>query len=182
VLLPLVASDTLHSGAQVYGLLTACFGAGALTGALTSASLGRATWGTLLVSAAGFGLGELLLAPQRTVLGTVIVLLGTGVFYTLYTSNTNAIVQLTAPGHMQGRVAGLYSYIFAGSSPFGALLVGWLAEVSGTELAFLIAGATAVTCALIGTLARVRLGRTPPKDASPQEAPPEDASTLTTAD
>ena len=32
VLLPLLASNTLHAGAEVYGLLTACFGAGALVG------------------------------------------------------------------------------------------------------------------------------------------------------
>src|SRR6185312_5783414 len=56
VLLPLVASQTLDAGAQIYGLLTACFGAGALAGALLSASFGRATWRILLVSAGGFGL------------------------------------------------------------------------------------------------------------------------------
>ncbi len=106
-------------------------------------------------------MGELILAPQGTILGTVIVLLGTGIFYTLYTSNTNAIVQLAAPGHMQGRVAGLYSYIFAGSSPFGAVLVGWLAEQGGTQLAFLVAGATAVICALFATVARMRLRQSP---------------------
>ncbi|HEX6818914.1 MAG TPA: MFS transporter [Ktedonobacterales bacterium] len=166
VLLPLVASDTLHSGAQVYGLLTACFGAGALAGALTSASLGRATWRILLLSAAGFGLGEVILAPQRTVAGAVLVLIATGICYTLYTSNTNAIVQLTAPGYLQGRVAGLYSYIFAGSSPFGALLVGWLAEQGGTQLAFLVAGSTALICAAFATFVRLRAGAKPPVAAS----------------
>jgi MFS family permease len=58
VLLPLVANDTLHSGAQIYGLLTACFGAGALIGALVSASIGRGSWWVLLICAFGFGVGE----------------------------------------------------------------------------------------------------------------------------
>ena len=156
VLLPLVASDTLRSGAEVYGALTACFGLGALIGALVSASLGRATWRILLVSAAAFGLGELILAPQRTVVGALVLLLATGVAYTLYTSNTNAIVQLTAPPRLQGRIAGLYSYLFAGTSPLGALIAGGLAERGGTELAFAFAGATAVAFAVFGALVRRR--------------------------
>jgi MFS family permease len=161
VLLPLVASQTLNAGAQVYGLLTACFGAGALAGALLSASFGRATWRILLVSAAGFGLGEFLLAPQRTVIGAILLLLATGVCYTLYTSNTNALVQLATPGYLQGRVAGLYSYLFAGSSPFGALIAGGLAERGGTQLAFFVAGATALICAASGYAARRNLPSSP---------------------
>ncbi len=157
VLLPLLASDTLHAGAEVYGLLTACFGAGALAGALISASIGRATWPVLLVGAAGCGLGEVLLAPQRSVVGAVLLLLATGICYTIYTSTTNALVQLSAPPYLQGRVAGLYSYIFAGSSPFGALLAGSLAAQGGTDLAFLVAGVVALGSALFGLLMWRRL-------------------------
>lgn len=156
VLLPLVASNTLRSGAEIYGLLTACFGAGALIGALISASFGRATWRILLFSATGFGIGELLLAPQRTIIGTILLLLITGICYTLYTSNTNAIVQLATPGYLQGRVAGLYSYIFAGTSSFGALLAGGLADFGGTQLAFLVAGSTAFVFATFGLVFRWR--------------------------
>lgn len=163
VLLPLVASDTLRSGAEVYGLLTACFGLGALGGALISASLGRATRKVLVLSAAGFGLGELALAPQRTVAGAVLLLVATGICYTLYTSNTNAFVQIASPGYLQGRVAGLYSYFFAASSPFGALLAGWLTEQGGTRLAFVVAGAVAVGCAVAGgVLYRQSRPRQPP--------------------
>lgn len=156
VLLPVVASETLSAGAEVYGLLTACFGAGALVGALISASLGRATWPILLGSAAGFGLGEVLLAPETTVFGAVLMLILTGICYTLYTSNTNALVQLSAPGYLQGRVAGLYSYIFSGSSAVGALIAGGLAGFGGTQLAFFVAGGTALVCALVGTILRRR--------------------------
>lgn len=150
VLLPLVASNTLDSGAAVFGLLTACFGAGALIGALVSASLGRASWPILLFSAAGFGIGELVLAPQHTIAGAALLLLAVGICYTLYTSNTNALVQLATPGYLQGRVAGLYSYIFAGTNSFGALLAGLLAAQGGTQLAFLVAGGTALAFAAFG--------------------------------
>lgn len=156
MLLPLVASNTLGAGAEVYGLLTACFGVGALIGALLSASLPRATWRVMLVSAGGFGVGELILAPQRTIAGAILLLIATGIFYTIYTSTTNSIVQLSAPAHLQGRVAGLYSYVFAGSSPFGSLLAGALAARGGTELAFLVGGATAILFVIIGLVLRPR--------------------------
>lgn len=163
VLLPLVASNTLNAGAEVYGLLTACFGAGALIGALVSASIGRASWPILLISAAGFGVGELVLAPQHTVIGAVLLLLLTGIFYTLYTSNTNTLVQLVTPGYLQGRVAGLYSYIFSSSNSFGSLLAGALADGGGTELAFFVAGGTALVCAVFGLIFRWRWVREKPK-------------------
>lgn len=152
VLLPLLASDTLNAGAQVYGLLTACFGAGALTGALISASLGRASWPILLTGATGFGAGEVALALQRSVIGAVLLLIATGIFYTLYTSNTNTIVQLATPRYLQGRVAGLYSYIFSSSNAPGSLLAGGLADVGGTQLAFLVAGGTALAGAAFGII------------------------------
>ncbi|HKV57186.1 MAG TPA: MFS transporter [Ktedonobacteraceae bacterium] len=154
VLLPLVASNTLRSGAEIYGLLTACFGAGALIGAIISASLGRASWPILLSSASGFGIGELLLALQHTVIGTVLLLLVTGICYTLYTSNTNTLVQLAAPGYLQGRVAGLYSYIFSSTNAFGALLAAALTDRGGTQLAFLVAGGTALVFAMFGLVLR----------------------------
>ncbi|MDQ6644439.1 MAG: MFS transporter [Chloroflexota bacterium] len=121
-----------------------------------SASIARATWPTLLISATGFGLGEVLLAPQNSAIGAVLALVATGVCYTLYTSNTNALVQLSAPGYLQGRVAGLYSYIFSGSSAIGALVAGGLASAGGTQLAFLVAGCTVLLSALFGAIMRRR--------------------------
>lgn len=183
VLLPVVASTTLRAGAAVFGLLTAVFGVGALIGALVSASLGRATWRVLLVSAAAFGVGELMLAPQRSLVGAAILLLLTGVAYTLYTSNTNALVQLAAPPHLQGRIAGLYSYIFSASNPLGALLVGALAESGGTQLAFLVGGAVAVLSAGFGVYVRLtslrssspQLGARPERGAAGEVADRSDA-------
>ena len=162
VLLPLVAANTLAAGAEVFGLLTACFGAGALIGALISASLGRASWPVLLWSAAGFGVFELVLAPQRSVVGAVLALVATGICYTLYTSNTNTMVQLGAPAYLQGRVAGLYSYIFAGSNALGALVIGFLADRGGTTLAFAVAGATALAMVGFGLLMRSKLAAVSP--------------------
>src|SRR5262249_23865111 len=63
VILPLLASSTLHTGPTTFGLLSACFGVGALCGALASATLGRASWKALLIGLFGFSGAMLALAP-----------------------------------------------------------------------------------------------------------------------
>jgi len=155
VLLPLLASRTLRSGPEVFGLLSATFGAGALAGALLAASMARAMMPLIVAAAAGFGVFELLLAPQTTVAGAVVLLVLVGVCFTLYTANSNSTVQLMVPDQLRGRVMSLYMYVFMGTAPLGGLLSGWLADRGGTRLAFLVAGGSAVLTAIYGA---VRMG------------------------
>jgi MFS family permease len=152
VVLPLLASRTLDSGPQVFGFLTAAFGAGALIGALLSATIGRTGWRLMFVAGAGFTVMQVVLAPMRSVVGCLVMLVVMGIFYTLYTSNSNTMVQLAAPPALQGRIAGLYSYIFTGTNPIGALIVGWLCAQGGTELAFAAAGVAGVLAVATGAL------------------------------
>jgi MFS family permease len=158
VLLPVAAKQTLNSGAGVFGALTACFGAGALVGALVSAALGRARVRLLIVGTIGFGLAQFLLAAGSSAAVMGILLFFVGLFFTIWTANANASLQLEAPDHLRGRVVGLYYYAFNGAAPAGALLAGWLAAVGGTALAFAFAGA--ITLAASG-LALIRLVEEP---------------------
>lgn len=153
VVLPVLARNTLHGTAQTYGLIAAMFGLGAFIGAIIAASRSRVSRRLLLWAAAGFGCGQLLVAAQPTVLGASISLVITGVCYTLYTSGSNTIVQLAVPPHMQGRIAGLYNYVFLSSGPLGSLLAGWLAE-HGAQWAFLAGGVAALVMAAFGFLMR----------------------------
>src|SRR5207247_11437178 len=66
VLLPVLAKQTLHSGPEVFGILSAVFGVGALIGALVSANIARATLGTPVIGPGGLQLSELLIAPLRS--------------------------------------------------------------------------------------------------------------------
>ncbi|MBA2474408.1 MAG: MFS transporter [Actinobacteria bacterium] len=160
VLVPVLAADTLHAGPRTFGILSACFGLGALGGALLTASLGRASWKSLVLGAGGFSLTLLVLAPQGTVLASALLLFATGVCFTLWTSNSQSILQLTAPDHLRGRVLSLYLFAFAGLAPLGGLLAGWLAAVGGTELAFLVAGVTGLVMTAY-TAAELRRGGLP---------------------
>jgi MFS family permease len=160
VLLPVLARQTLHGGPAVFGALSAVFGAGALLGALLAAGIGRASLRVLLFGTGGFAGLQLLLAPVHSAFACGVLLFAIGACFTLWTSNSNASLQLGAPDHLRGRVVGLYYYCFNGLGPVGGLLAGWLAARGGTELAFLVAGAIGVAATAFA-LAHLRapLGR-----------------------
>jgi len=157
VILPLLASDTLNAGPEVFGILSAFFGAGALVGALLSAALGRASWKVLILGTGGFSVSLLALAPLASVWLCAILLFVTGVCFTLWTSNANTILQLGAPDHLRGRIVSLYLWAFAGLAPLGGLLAGWLAELGGTQLSFTVAGLTGLAMTLLAAREVVRI-------------------------
>lgn len=166
IVLPVLARVTLHGNPQTYGFITAAFGAGAFTGAMISASRRRASPRLLLAAAAGFGLAQLLVATQTTGIGVAATLVVTGIWYTMYTSSTNALVQLATPGFMQGRVGGLYSYVFLATAPVGELIAGWLAQIGGARMTLLVGGAAAVAMMLVGLALRpwpMPTGTIPPR-------------------
>ena len=153
VLLPVLASTTLGSGPGTFGVITACFGAGALVGALLSATVARASWRALLAAMVVFGAAQLGLAPLHSIPGVCALLLVSGAAFTVCTSNIVSTLQLAAPDHLRGRVLGLYLYAFAGSVPFGGLLTGWLAATGGTRLALWVAGGSALVTAALAARA-----------------------------
>jgi MFS family permease len=156
ILLPLLAKDTLDAGPRTFGIISAAFGAGALVGALSAAAVANARWRTMLLGAGGFGVSELLLAPVHGVVVASALLFVCGIFFTSYTANANASIQLASPDHLRGRVLGLYYYAWNGLAPLGAVLVGWLCDHGGTELAFGVGGACAITMTALGAQAITR--------------------------
>jgi MFS family permease len=153
IILPLLAKDTLDAGPRTFGIISACFGAGALIGALSAAAMANARWRTMFAGAAGFGICELFIAPLHTVALTGALLFVCGIFFTSYTANSNSSVQLASADYIRGRVLGLYYYAWNGLAPFGALLVGFLCDRGGTELAFAVGGVAALAMTALGAIA-----------------------------
>jgi MFS family permease len=165
VLLPLVAGETLDADADVFGLIASVFGAGALCGALFLATLGKARIRLLLAGAFGFGVLELALAPQTSLPVICVLLFLTGGCYLLWGASALAALQLAAPEHLRGQAASLYMFAFMGGAPLGGLLAGWLTARGGTQLAFAVAGTSAVIVSVIGA-AVMHAGRSAPTRSS----------------
>ena len=159
VLVPLLASTTLHIGPQGFGLLSAAFGLGALAGALATASFHGASWRLFVCGGAGFGALVLVLALVDTAFLAGALLVGIGVCFTLFTANANALVQLASPDRLRGRMIGLYLFAFIGLAPLGGLLTGWLADLGGTELAFGVAGVVSLVTVGLASAYQSRTAR-----------------------
>jgi MFS family permease len=142
VLVPLLARQVLGVGAHGFGLLMATFGAGALAGALLLAVSTRSRPAmTFIVGSA------VVLASATALMGTVrhlgaaaALLFVIGLSGIAFMASCNTTLQITAPDELRGRTMSLYTLAFAGTTPFGALLVGTIAERWGVPVAFLVGG------------------------------------------
>jgi MFS family permease len=148
VLIPVLTAKTLKAGPHTLGVLFACFGLGALAGALITASAERPRWRRSLAGLGGLGIALIAMAFLQTVWAAGALLALVGISFSTWSATSQTMLQLTAPDALRGRVVSLYLLVFGGFSPIGSLLSGWLADIGGTRLAFLAAGgAVSVTAA-----------------------------------
>jgi MFS family permease len=128
----LLAKQVFHRGASGYGLLSTALAVGAFTGAvLATRRTKRPTAFFLLGMAAVFSVAEVATGIMPGFWLTAVLLVPTGLAMLSVTTAANSHVQLGVAPTMRGRVMALYLVCFMGGTPFGAPLVGWLAEVAG---------------------------------------------------
>jgi len=150
VLMPVFADKILHGGARGLGILMGATGVGALLGALTLASktgvrgLGR--W--VALSCAGFGASLVLFSFSRWFWLSAALLLPAGYSVMLQMACSNTLIQTMVPDQLRGRVMALYSMMFMGMAPFGALFGGALAEQMGAPLTVALGGVACVMGAI----------------------------------
>jgi MFS family permease len=147
VLLPLFADFTWHGTAAAYALLTSAMGLGSVAGALAAGARGRVSPALLVVAASLFGIGELAAAAAPSLPVQALTLVPVGAASVTFAAGVNSSLQLAAPPHLRGRIMALYSVVFIGSTPIGAPLVGWLAEVAGPRAGLVLGGVAALTAA-----------------------------------
>lgn len=154
VLVPLVTKQVLHGGAGEFGWLMACLGGGAIAGALAMALLleGRPPFSMPIAAGvvASIGMGTLAFAPGFALTAGTLVVVGCAQI--VFQASCNTMLQLTAPDALRGRVMSLYALVFAGINPFGALMVGYVAETLGTPSACAVGGAGGLLSVAILTL------------------------------
>jgi MFS family permease len=142
VLMPIFADKILHSGARGLGLLMGATGVGALLGALTLATragvrgLGR--W--VAIASAGFGASLILFSFSRWLWVSVALLIPVGFSMMLQMSSSNTLIQAMVPDHLRGRTMAVYSMMFMGMAPMGALFAGALARPLGAPLTVALGG------------------------------------------
>jgi MFS family permease len=151
VLMPIFADKILHGGARGLGILMGATGVGALLGALTLATrtgvYGLGRWITF--SCGGFGIFLVAFAASRNFWLSTILLVPVGFCMMLQMSSSNTLIQSMVPDHLRGRVMSVYSMMFMGMAPFGALFGGVVADRLSAPIAVSIGGVAAVGGAAI---------------------------------
>jgi MFS family permease len=153
VLMPIFADKILHGGARGLGNLMSAAGVGALMGALTLAMRQGTRGLSRLVAgaAAGFGVSLILFSLSRSFWLSVVLLVPAGYSVMLQMACSNTLIQTLVPDKLRGRMMGLYSMMFMGMAPLGALGAGVVADVLGAPLTVAIGGVLCVLGAAVFT-------------------------------
>jgi MFS family permease len=85
-------------------------------------------------SCGGFGVSLILFSWSRNFWISAALLLPVGFSMMLQMSSSNTLIQAMVPDHLRGRVMAVYSMMFMGMAPFGALLGGALADRLGAPV------------------------------------------------
>jgi predicted MFS family arabinose efflux permease len=183
--LAVLAKNVFHTGAARFGLLTTALAIGALLGALAGGSRRARPSAWLVIGAAiVFCSLETVVGLLPSFVATAALLVPTGFAMIFFSQATNQRIQMGVESAFRGRVMALYIMVFMGTSPIGAPLVGWCADVFGPRSAIWLGGLSSLLAALIvlgyelrRTGGKVRLSRNPTRIYVAAEAEPAMAST-----
>ncbi len=141
-LLPAFADVVLNSPKEGYAALSSAQGFGAVLGGILVGWMagrfgyGRVTAVSLILSA----VTTVWLALQTTVPLAAFVAVLTGIFLVLQLVSVNTLLQSVVPDQFRGRVLALYTLALIGLAPFGALVLGAVANLIGTSPAIALYG------------------------------------------
>ncbi|MEO0083978.1 MAG: MFS transporter [candidate division WOR-3 bacterium] len=149
VLMPVVARVMLKGGPQTMGFLMTGSGIGALTGAFYLASRKNQTGLINIIPIATliFGFGLITLSASRTLYLSILIMFFVGFGMMSFNATSNTVLQTIVDDDKRGRVMSLYTMSFIGTTPFGSLLAGTLANKIGASLTILIGGIISVIIA-----------------------------------
>ena len=145
--LPVITKDVFGGDVGLYSRLMTIGGAGAVTGALIVAYVGKHRYiGRLLLICLGlFGVVTALFSLSVSPgLSSVILFVGAALLV-MCTSLTTSLAQLLAPPELRGRVVSIYMMAFRGGSPLGGLASGWLVTQVGSAPTVLMVNGIALT-------------------------------------
>ena len=150
VLIPVFSEKVLQLSDSGFGILMSMAGIGALTGALTMASISkkgiRKAFLFIFPMIAAALIILIGLTSHEIITGAILAV--TSFFYMIFMASVNSTMQLNATNAYRGRVMSVYSLVVAGSTPLGNLFAGAVAERFSSRVAFIACGAVIIVLLL----------------------------------
>jgi MFS family permease len=151
VLMPIIADRTLHGGPDAYGLLMSASGMGALAGAATLTLRrhihGLGLW--IAITSIGFGASLIAFSFSRTLWLSAVLLVPAGFCMMVEMAASNTLIQSMVPDRLRGRVMAVYSMMFMGLAPVGALVAGAIAAPVGAPETVALGGSACIVGGLV---------------------------------
>ncbi|WP_298233035.1 MFS transporter [uncultured Azohydromonas sp.] len=159
-LLPVIARDQLQLGAGGFGLLSAGFGAGAITGALAiPGQLQRRSLNAVVTAGTMLWLGAIaLLAVIDVVAVAILAAFACGTAWVCVLAGLSAGTQSSAPAWVRARAVSVNLVANQASLAFGSALWGAVASAAGTQAALVSSAITMLLLLAISRRARVAMG------------------------
>ncbi|WP_342725527.1 MFS transporter [Bradyrhizobium sp. B097] len=166
-LMPLVARDLLHGGAQTYGIMLGAFGMGAVIGALNISEIRSRLSGEAAVRTCALlmGVAIAIVAVSRQPVLTAAALVVAGAVWMLAIALFNIGVQLSAPRWVAGRSLAAFQASIAGGIAIGSWCWGRITDLGGVEMALLISAGLMLLSPVLGIWLRM-----PPVGARNEDA------------
>ncbi|MEU9481907.1 MFS transporter [Streptomyces sp. NPDC048191] len=156
VVFPALAQAGFHGGARTYGFMTSAVGAGAVCGGLYSATRGRAGIIPLAKAAAMFSVTLTAVATISSLFVELIALFFVGVSSTMFLTIGSSTLQIVADPTFRGRVMGLWTVAFSGSTCVGGPVIGYVVQYFGARQGV---GVGAIACLIAVILGWISLPR-----------------------
>jgi len=139
---PAWATNVLQGDAATNGWLVSAVGVGAVLGTYTMASLSYKRIRGKIRGIGGFlfAFSLIILALIKYEWVSLLMFMISGSASLMISNNTLGIIQTRVSDEMRGRVTGIFSTMFMGGSTIGSLLVGYLADQAGEQMAVLLFG------------------------------------------
>lgn len=141
-MLPAVADVLLHSPEEGYAALSVAEGTGSVIGGILVGWLGsRLGHGRVIVAALAINaLANAFLALQTSIPPAAILTAFFGSSMILLFVSLNTVIQTVVPDSFRARVLSLYTLAMLGTSPFGSVALGALADHFGIAAALVVNG------------------------------------------
>ncbi|MCV7229220.1 MFS transporter [Mycolicibacterium komossense] len=166
--LPVFAEQTLSAGVDGYSWLTTAFGIGSVAMGLILLRWPVTGLRRMVFVAIAYAVAMALLTVSPTVHVGVLTAVVVGAASIAFLTTGNSTIQLSAPPQLRGRVTALWTTLFVGSTPIGAVLIGVIAHHFGGRAAL---GSGVAGCVLAAGAGLVILLTTRPRSEaiSPSE-------------
>ncbi len=173
VLIPPLAQEVLDSDAAGYGFLMTAMGLGALVAAIGLVVIGKPRPIRIALGAIVLGVTSMLLALSSSFPLSLLLMVPIGAGGIAMAATANAVIQLSVPDGLRGRVMSVYTTVFSASIPIGGLATGALASTIGILETVAVGGALSLATGVVALVWWRRIAR-----ESPQPSPPQPTSVV----